>query len=147
MLYNVTPPLSRVKQAGKKALGSSHAQFIATVGFEATQRKLLPLVVHKKRTQQRLHPELIPSWRPKIDPYLKPTTSKPASQWWSSTETSFLHAPTRIPKSSCIHPALCKPRLKNTSLYEEQLDMFSEQQLIFLFPVSREGYAARIKIL
>lgn len=45
--YNVTPPLSRVKQAGKKALGFSHAQFIATVRFEATQQKLLPLVVQK----------------------------------------------------------------------------------------------------
>lgn len=54
------------------------------------------------------------------------------------TETSSLHNPTSIPKSSHIHPALHEPRLKNTSLYEKQLDAFSGQQFIF-FPF-RSGF-------
>lgn len=131
-------PASHVKQAGRKALGSSHvAQFIATLGLKP-HNKLLPLVV-QKLTQQRLHPELIPSWRSKINH--SPPKKLLQSQHHSSgvpTETSSLDNPTRIPKSSHIHPALHEPQFKNTSLYEKQLDAFSGQQFIF-FPF-RSGF-------
>lgn len=71
-------PASHVKQAGRKALGSSHvAQFIATLGFKP-HNKLLPLLV-QKLTQQRLHPELIPSWRSKINHSPKQTNCFKAS--------------------------------------------------------------------
>lgn len=96
-------PASHVKQAGRKALGSSHvAQFIATLCLKP-HNKLLPLVV-QKLTQQRLHPELIPSWRSKINHSPKQTgTSKPASQQWSPNRNQFPRQPNSHPEKQ-PHP-------------------------------------------